>query len=377
MIPVCEPVIGAREHEYVSQCLRSGWVSSAGEYIERFEEAWANRCGMAHGIAVSNGTTALELAVADLELEAGDEVILPTFTIISCALAVLRCNGVPVLVDSDPATWCMDVDAISDVIGPRTRAIMAVHIYGHPVDMDPLRELADSHGLALIEDAAEAHGARYRSRRDSDDAAWATCGGLGDVSTFSFYANKLVTTGEGGMVLTDDARASERLRSLRNLCFGQKQRFRHEKAGYNYRLTNVQAAIGLAQVERFDEIVAAKRRIGMAYVERLSDNPHIELQLEAPWAQSVFWMNGVVLAESAGMDADEMSRRLLAENIQTRPFFLGMHEQPVFRDLGLFDEQLFPVAQRLSRRGLYLPSGIGLTEAQIDQICNTVQGILP
>jgi perosamine synthetase len=377
MIPVCEPVIGAREHEYVSECLRSGWVSSAGEYIERFEEAWADRCGMAHGIAVSNGTTALQLAVADLELEAGDEVILPTFTIISCALAVLRCHGVPILVDSDPATWCMDVDAVSDVIGPRTRAIMAVHIYGHPVDMDPLRDLADSHGLALIEDAAEAHGAQYRSGRDSEDAAWATCGGLGDVSTFSFYANKLVTTGEGGMVLTDDARASDRLRALRNLCFGHKQRFRHEKAGYNYRLTNVQAAMGLAQVERFDEIVAAKRRIGLAYVERLRDNPHIELQLEAPWAQSVFWMNGFVLAESAGMDADEMSSRLLAESIQTRPFFLGMHEQPVFRDLGLFDEQRFPVAQRLSRSGLYLPSGIGLTEAQIDYICATVQGILP
>ncbi len=377
MIPVCEPTIGDRELEYVTDCLRSGWVSSAGAYLERFEEAWAARCGMAAGVAVSSGTAALHLTMLDLGLEPGDEVILPTFTIISCAAAVVQSGGVPVLVDSTADTWCMDPDQVADRIGPRTRAIMAVHIYGHPVDMDPLRALASRHGLALVEDAAEAHGARYLAERATGGGTWRECGGLGDVSTFSFYANKLVTTGEGGMVLTSDAAAAERLRGLRNLCFGTVRRFEHEALGHNYRLTNLQAALGLAQTERLDDTVEKKRRIGAAYSERLRGNPRLELQLEAPWARSVYWMVGLVLEESAGFDAGELARRLRAAGVDTRPFFLGMHEQPVLRRRGLFGGERFPVAERLARRGLYLPSGGGLTEAQIEQVCDALTRALP
>ena len=210
MIPVNEPRIGEQELAYVTECLRTGWISSAGRFIEEFEARWAAYCGMPHGVAVSNGTVALEAAVACLDLKPGDEVILPTFTIISCAQAVVYGGGVPVLVDADPRTWCMDVSQVAAKITPRTRAIMPVHIYGHPVDMAPLWALAEQHGLAIIEDAAEAHGATYHGQR---------CGGLGDLSCFSFYANKIITTGEGGMILTKDAKLAERARSLRNLCF--------------------------------------------------------------------------------------------------------------------------------------------------------------
>lgn len=377
MIPVCEPVIGQRERELVEECLQTGWISSAGKFLDLFESQWAARCGMAHGIAVSSGTAALHLAVLALDLEPGDEIILPTFTIVSCANAIVQTGGVPVLVDSDPATWCMDVEAVAERIGPRTRAIMAVHIYGHPVDMDPLRRLADAHGLAVIEDAAEAHGAQYLSGRNSSDADWRECGGLGDLSIFSFYANKLVTTGEGGMVLTSNAEKATRLRGFRNLCFGEGRRFEHRELGHNYRLTNIQAALGLGQLERFDEIIEAKRRLGKAYVERLGDEPRLELQLEERWARSVFWMNGLVLADEVEMDAVDLAGALRTRGVDTRPFFLGMHEQPVFRQAGLFLDEKFPVAERLARRGLYLPSGIGVTEAQVDEVCTTLRGILP
>lgn len=377
MIPVCEPSIGDRELEYVTDCLRSGWISSAGVYLERFEQAWAARCRMTHAVAVANGTAALHLAVLQLGLEPGDEVILPTFTIISCANAVVQCGAVPVLVDSAPDTWCMAVPEVASRIGPRTRAIMAVHIYGHPVDMDPLRELAQRHGLVLIEDAAEAQGAGYLAGRGTANAAWRECGGLGDLAIFSFYANKLVTTGEGGMVLTSDDGTAARLRSLRNLCFGRVRRFEHVGIGHNYRLTNVQAALGLAQLERLDQTVAQKRRIGAAYTERLHANPHLELQVEAPWARSVYWMYGLVLKESVGFAAAELARRLLAAGIETRPFFLGMHEQPVFQSRGLFNGVRHPVAERLARRGLYLPSGVGLTDVQIDQVCEALTRALP
>jgi perosamine synthetase len=376
MIPVCEPVIGEREHELVEKCLHTGWISSAGEFLECFEQRWAARCGMEHGIAVSSGTAALHLAVSVLDLEPGDEVILPTFTIISCANAVIQAGGVPVLVDSDQDTWCMDVEAVAERIGPRTRAIMAVHIYGHPVDIDPLRRLADTHGLVLIEDAAEAHGARYLSGRESGKPRWLECGGLGDLSTFSFYANKLITTGEGGMVLTSNPEVAERIRRMRNLCFDAGRRFEHRELGYNYRLTNIQAALGVGQLERFDEIIEAKRTLGKTYADRLRKEPRIELQREEPWARSVFWMNGLVLADDLDMDAAAFASALRAEGVETRPFFLGMHEQPAFHDRGLFLGERYPVAERLARRGLYLPSGIGLTTAQVNDVERAIQEVL-
>jgi len=376
MIPVNEPVLGERELEYVSECVRTGWVSSGGRFINEFEDRWAAYCERRYGIAVSNGTAALQLAVACLELVPGDEVILPTFTIISCALAVMYNGGVPVVVDSEPRTWCMDVHQVEKKITPRTRAIMPVHIYGHPVDMDPLLELADRYDLAIIEDAAEAHGAAYLSKRNGTDSGWRRCGSFGTMGCFSFYANKLITTGEGGMVLTDDPQLAERARSLRNLCFQSNRRFYHEGLGYNFRLTNLQAALGLAQLERIDRIVADKRWIGQEYTRRLSDIKSLELPVEQPWARSVYWMYGVVLSEEVPMDANTFGQRLRDHGVETRPFFLGMHEQPVFHRRGLFLEERYPVAERIARRGLYLPSGLALTEDQLGQVCDAVHEVL-
>ena len=376
MIPVNEPVLGERELEYVTECVRTGWISSAGHFIEEFEEKWAAYCGMKYGIAVSNGTTALQVAGGCLDLQPGDEVIMPAFTIISCALGVIYNCGVPVLVDSEPRTWCMDVAQVEAKITPRTRAIMPVHIYGHPVDMDPLLTLAEKHGLAIIEDAAEVHGAEYLSGRDGSRPTWRRCGGLGHISTFSFYANKLITTGEGGMVLTNDSKHAEKARSLRNLCFRRERRFYHTHLGHNFRMTNLQAALGLAQLERFDEILAHKRWLGQAYTERLQDIPGLQLPMAEPWARHVYWMYGVVLDESTGLDAAELSRRLRERGVDTRPFFLGMHEQPALLNLGLFQGESYPVAERIARQGLYLPSGLALTEGQLEQVCETVRECL-
>ena len=269
MIPVNEPLLNVKDIAYVNECLQTGWISSAGRFINEFEDRWAAYCGKRYGIAVSNGTTALQVAVACLGLTPGDEVIMPTFTIISCALAVTCHGGIPVLVDCDPRNWCMDVSQIEKKISPRTRAIMPVHIYGHPVDMDPVCRLAHKYGLAIIEDAAEVHGAEYLAGRDAHGSAWRRCGSFGTLSCFSFYANKLITTGEGGMVLTDDEALADKSRSLRNLCFQPQRRFYHETLGFNFRLTNMQAALGVAQLERIDQIIERKRWMGHEYNRRL------------------------------------------------------------------------------------------------------------
>ncbi len=376
MIAVNEPQIGDRELQYVQECIRAGWISSSGRFINEFEERWAAYCGQRYGIAVSNGTVALQLAIGCLGLAPGDEVILPTFTIISCALAVIYNGGVPVLVDSDPRTWCMDVRQVEQKITRRTKAIMPVHIYGHPVDIDPLLDVAGRHGLAIIEDAAEAHGAEYLSRGRTSRSGWRRCGSFGTLSCFSFYANKLITTGEGGMVLTDDPQLADKARSPRNLCFHPERRFYHEDAGYNFRLTNIQAALGLAQLERMGEIVARKRWMGQEYTRRLSDVRGLRLPVEEPWARSVYWMYGAVLGDEVGMDASLFAQRLKDCSVDTRPFFLGMHEQPVFLRRGLFLGERFPVAERLARRGLYLPSGLALTEDQLAQVCDAVRKVL-
>jgi perosamine synthetase len=376
MIPVNEPKLTPRELEYVSECVRTGWVSSAGKFITEFEDCWAAYCGRRYGVAVSNGTVALQLEVTCLGLKPDDEVILPTFTIISCALAVIYNGGVPVLVDSDPRTWCMDVAQVEAKITPRTCAIMPVHIYGHPVDMEPLLDLADKHGLTIIEDAAEAHGAEYLSGRNSSHPAWQRCGSFGTLSCFSFYANKLITTGEGGMVLTDDPQLAEKARSLRNLCFMPDRRFYHEELGFNFRLTNLQAALGLAQLERMDEIVARKRWMGQEYTRRLKNIKGLQLPVEEPWARNVYWMYGIVLSEETGMDARQFAQRLRERGVDTRPFFLGMHEQPGFHKRGLFLNERYPVAERLARQGLYLPSGLALTEEQLAQVCDAVHEVL-
>jgi perosamine synthetase len=318
----------------------------------------------------------LETAVASIGIETGDEVIMPAFTMISCAAAIIRSGATPILVDADPRTWTMDVTQVADKISPRTKAIMVVHIYGHPVDMDPILALAERYGLAIIEDAAEAHGAEYLSGRKGSNPEWKRCGSFGRTSCFSFYANKLVTTGEGGMVLTDDASLAERLRSLRNLCFTRSRRFVHEELGFNFRFTNLQAAVGLAQCERIDEIVAKKRWIGQEYGKRLAGIPTLQLPVEEAWAKSVYWMYGIVLDEQTGMDAADLARRLSDRGIETRPFFLGMHEQPVFQRRGLFKDECYAVSERLAKQGLYLPSGTVLTEEELDYVVGTLRQLV-
>jgi perosamine synthetase len=376
VIPVNEPLIGERELEYVTECVRTGWISSAGRFIEEFEKHWAAFCMRKHGIAVCNGTAALQVAVGALDLKPGDEVIMPTFTIISCALPVVLSGATPVLVDSEPRTWTMDVSQIAQKITPRTKAIMPVHIYGHPVDMDQIILLAEKHGLAVIEDAAEVHGAEYLSGRNGAKPAWRRCGNFGTLATFSFYANKLITTGEGGMVLTDDDRLAERCRSLLNLCFQPQRRFYHEELGFNFRMTNMQAALGVAQLERMDEIVKKKRWMGQEYTRQLQGVPGLQLPVEESWARSVYWMYSIVLSEETGINAEGFAKQLAKRGVQTRPFFLGMHEQPVFRKRGLFRDESYPVAERIARQGLYLPSGLALTEQQLEQTVQAVREVM-
>lgn len=376
MIPVNEPYVGEAEIANVLDALRTGWISSAGRYIDEFEQAWASYCGKRYGVAVSNGTVALEAAVAVLDLQPGDEVIMPTFTIISCAQSVTRFGGVPVLVDSDPRTWCMDVSQIEAKITPRTRAIMPVHIYGHPVDMDPVIELAQKHNLAIIEDAAEVHGAEYLRFHDTPHEEWQRCGGFGDVVTFSFYANKIITTGEGGMILTDDSDYAQKLRDYRNLCFRPERRFYHTELGNNYRITNLQAAIGVGQIPQIDGFLEQKRWMGSEYTRQLKDIPTLQLPVEERWARHVYWMYGLVVDESTGLDAEDFARELQKRGVQTRPFFLGMHEQPVFHNMGLFQDEKYPVAERIAKQGLYLPSGMTLSEAQLNEVCAAVHDVL-
>lgn len=375
MIPVNEPVLSGHELDYVIDCVKTGWVSSAGKYINEFESRWSAYCGKKYGIAVSNGTTALETAVHCLGIRSGDEVILPSFTIISCILAIVKNGGKPVLVDSDPETWTMDVDGIAKKITSRTKAIMPVHIYGHPVDMDPVLDLAEDHHCAIIEDAAEAHGAEYRSRRTGSDT-WRRCGSFGTMSCFSFYANKIVTTGEGGMVLTDDDALAGRARAYRDLCFQPERRFFHEGLGNNYRLTNMQAALGVAQIERIDGILEKKRRVGEEYTRRLRDIPGLRLPVEMPWAKNVFWMYGVVLPDTCDMDNVECGKKLREKGVDTRPFFTGIHEQPVLRKMGLFRNEQYPVAERIARKGFYLPSGLAITDDQIAVVSDALHEVI-
>ena len=376
MIPVNEPLLAEEDFAALQDTFRSGWISSAGKYVDEFESAWATYCGVRHGVAVSNGTTALQVAVEAVGIGAGDEVIMPTFTIISCASPVVRAGGKPVLVDSDPVDWCMRVDQVAAAITPRTKAIMVVHMYGHPVDMDPIMALAAKHGLVVIEDAAEVHGALYQSGRGTAKSTWRKCGGIGHIATFSFFANKLITTGEGGMVITDNAEFAAKARGLRNLCFRSDRRFLHTEHGYQFRLTNMQAALGVGQVRRIESIVERKRWAAAEYTQRLCDLPQLQLPMEHPWARSVFWVYGMVLADGVAFDAAEFARRLKELGVETRPFFLGMHEQPVFHDMGLFKGESHPVSERIARRGLYVPSGLALTLEQIEQVSDAVHKAL-
>lgn len=366
-IPVNEPKLNGNEKKYLEQCIDTGWISSEGPFVKEFETRFAESVNRRFGIAVCNGTAALDAAMLSLKLNKGDEVIMPSFTIISCASAVIRSGVVPVLVDSDPLTWNMDVEKIKEKISKRTKAIMAVHIYGLPVDMDPLMKLADEHGLKVIEDAAEVIGQTYRDK---------PCGSFGNVSTFSFYPNKHITTGEGGMIVTDDEEIAEHCRSLRNLCFTEGKRFVHEELGFNFRMTNLQAALGLAQFEMLKESVKKKRYIGRKYNELLKSISKVNLPLDrTDYSENIYWVYGITLKKESGKNAEEAMKILKDKKIGTRPFFYPMHQQPVLRSMGYFKNEEYPVSEYLGEFGFYIPSGIAITDEQIEKTAEVLNSI--
>ena len=362
-IPVAEPLLGERELQYVAECVLTGWVSSAGKFVKRFEEVFANFCGARYAIATSSGTTALHLALLALNIGPSDEVIVPTLTFIATANAVTYTGASPVFADSDPYTWTIDPKQIEAAITSRTKAIIPVHLYGHPADMDPILDIAGHHNLAVVEDAAEAHGACYKGRR---------VGIFGDVGCFSFYGNKIITTGEGGMVVTNRSDLAERVRILRDhgMSFGRP--YWHSALGYNYRLTNLQAAVGVAQMERVEEILAAKRRIGQAYRNALNGITTLRLPPEAPWAKNVYWLYSILVDENTSpMGRDALMIELKNRGIETRPLFSPVHTQPVYST-----GRCLPIAERLAVQGLSLPSGVTLSSTEIQRVAETVAGLI-
>ncbi len=363
-IPVNTPLLDGNEEKYLVDCIRTGWISSEGPFIKEFEEKFAAFTGRKEGIAVSNGSGALDIAVQALGLSKGDEVIMPTFTIISPAQSVARAGAVPVLVDSDPVTWNMDVNMIESRITARTRAILVVHIYGLPTDMDPVIRLCKKYNLFLIEDAAEMHGQTYKGKQ---------CGSFGDISTFSFYPNKHITTGEGGMIMTNDPALANRCRKLRNLAFEPAgPRFIHYELGWNYRMTNLQAALGLAQLEKIDEHIKKKRWIGKQYMEGLHELTKYKLPLASTdYSENIFWVFGLV-ADSKELCIQTVNK-LTEAGIGTRPFFWCMHQQPVFNKMGLFMGEKYPVAEKLARNGFYIPSGLGLNDEDLLRVISVLR----
>jgi perosamine synthetase len=369
MIPVCEPVLDGRETKYVMDCLQTNWISSAGKYITEFEKSFSAYCEMPYGVACSSGTTAIHLAIEAMDIGPGDEIIIPDFTLIVSANMVMLSGAKPVLVDVDPRTWCIDAKLIEAKITPRTKAIMVVHMYGHPCDMEAICDIARRHKLYVIEDCAQAHGAQVNGKK---------AGSLSDAACFSFYGNKILTTGEGGMVLCRDEELCERMRLLRNQAF-REPRFVHDVIGFNYRMTNIQAAIGLAQTEMVEEKVAHKRRIGHTYTELLANIPDITLPYEERWAKNVYWMYGVVLQDGFGRTKDELMQMLKKDGVDTRSFFCPMSLQPMFTNAEYSDPRFpdvsgdYPVSVDLWNRGLYLPTGIGITRNQMEEVATKLR----
>ncbi len=367
-IPVNEPLLNGNEKKYLCECIDTGWISSEGPFVKEFEQKMSATVDRKYGVAVSNGTAALEVAVQALGIGEGDEVIMPAFTIISCAMSVTKVGAIPVLVDSDLYTWNMNIQEIEAKITPKTKAIMMVHLYGLPVEADKVLTLAKKYHLKVIEDAAEMHGQTYNGR---------PCGSFGDISIFSFYPNKHITTGEGGMVVTDDEQLAERCRMLRNLCFKKDVRYIHDEISDNYRFTNLQAAVGLAQLERLDEFIIKKREMGRYYTEHLKDVKGLILPIERTnYADNIYWVYGLVLEKDVPADNRLIQKLLAEEGIGSRVFFWCMHEQPVYQRQRLFENQKYPNAEYLARKGFYIPSGLALTEEQMEQVVDGVKNVM-
>ncbi len=367
-IPVNEPLLYGNEKKYLYECIDTGWISSEGPFVKEFEQKMSAGVNRKYGIAVSNGTAALEVAVQALGIKEGDEVIMPTFTIISCAMAVTKAGAVPVLIDSDLYTWNMKVEEIEAKITFRTKAIMIVHLYGLPVEVDKILELAKKYNLKVIEDAAEMQGQTYNGK---------PCGSFGDISTFSFYSNKHITTGEGGMVVTNDEELAERCRMLRNLCFRKDVRYVHDEISDNYRFTNLQAAVGLAQLEKLDEFVEKKRQMGRYYTRKLCDIEGLILPVvRTDYADNIYWVYGIVLDKNVNADNKMIQKYLKEEGIGSRTFFWCMHEQPVYQNQGMFSGETYSNAEYLARKGFYIPSGLALTEEQMEQVVVGVKNVM-
>jgi perosamine synthetase len=363
-IPVHEPDFGEEEINAVVAALRRGEISgSFGRAIPEFEERFAAYCGCKYGVAVTSGTTALQIAVTAAGIGAGDEVLMSASTNIATALAAYHNGPVSVPVDSEPVTWNLDPNLIEGLITSLTRAIIPVHLFGHPCEMDRIMAVARKHNLIVIEDCAESHGAKWQGQKT---------GSFGEMGCFSFYANKIITTGEGGMVVTNDAKLAERLRLLRNLGFG-KPRFLHEVPAYNFRMTGMQAAFGLAQLSKIDHIIAQKRRVAATYNKFLTGVPGVQTPAELPGAFNVYWMYAVVIGPQFGRTRDELAALLAEQGIETRTFFCPMNQQPFLRKQPGFRDVACPVADRLWTSGFYLPSANKLDEATIGRICDAIK----
>ena len=365
-IPVNVPLLNGNERKYLNECIETGWISSEGPFVKKFEDEFAKLVNKKYAISVTNGSAALEAAISALNLKKGDEVILPTFTIISCVAPLIRLGINPIFIDSYDDTWNMDISQIEDKITLKTKAIMAVHIYGLSVDMDPLIKLANQYNLLIIEDAAQAIGLNYKGK---------PCGSFGDISTFSFYPNKLITSGEGGMIVTDDETLAERCRSLRNLCFKPEKRFVHDELGWNFRMTNLQAAVGLAQLEQLSESVIKKRWIGNKYQENLKEvDGLIQLPLKkTDYTENIYWVFAMVLNDKTSLKgADEMMVELSQYGIGSRPFFFPLHNQPV---LG-YSNGAYPISENIAKNGFYVPSGLAISGDEIDRVSECVISVL-
>ena len=361
MIPIAEPSLGEEELKNVIEAVKSGWISSKGKFIEEFEQEFANCCGRKSGVATANGTVALHLALEALGIKKGDEVIVPDLTFAAVANTVTYCNAKPVFVDSHPEYWCMDPEKIEEKISKKTKAIIPVHIYGHPCDMDWIMDIVEDYDLYIVEDAAEAHGAEYKSKK---------VGSFGDISCFSFYGNKIITTGEGGMCLTDSEEIAEKMRMLRDHGMNPNKRYWYDVVGFNYRMTNMQAAVGVAQLEKLDEFVKKKRESAKRYSEGLKElegNGLIKLHPEMKWAKCVYWMFCILVEDKLGMSRDDLIKILEEREIETRPFFYPMHVMPPHKN-----NERFPVAEEISRKGINSPSGVTLTENEIEQIVESI-----
>lgn len=367
MIPVNSPLLNGNEKKYLKECIDTGWISSEGPFVSKFEDGVAKYIGRKYATACSSGSAAIDIAVRALELKKGDEVIMPSFTIISCAQFLVT-NGIkPILIDSDYKTFNIKVADIEAKITSKTKAIMIVHIFGLTVDLDPLLKIAKRYNLKIIEDSAEMFGQDYKNQK---------CGSFGDISIFSFYSNKHITTGEGGMLLTNNKYLDDRIKSLRNLCF-TSNRFVHEELGFNYRITNIQAAIGVAQLERIEFIIKKKRWIGNKYNQFLKNYKNINLPLiKTSYCKNIYWVYGITLKDNFSKTTKQVMNELKDLNIGTRPFFYPMHKQPVFNKMGLFLNDNLPNSEKLYERGFYIPSGLALEENQIQEVCRALSKVL-